>query len=83
MAMALVAIPRAMADVARNSLGESLVFIAYPFLSVDPSCRASERMASFDETISANRRDSVVILVLLVQLIQGLGDRLVKRVDHR
>lgn len=26
---------------------------------------------------------TVVILVLLVQLIQGLGDRLVKRVDHR
>ena len=28
-------------------------------------------------------RVTVVILVLLVQLIQGLGDRLVKRVDHR
>jgi D-methionine transport system permease protein len=26
---------------------------------------------------------TVVILVLLVQLIQGIGDRLVKRVDHR
>ena len=26
---------------------------------------------------------TVVILVLLVQLIQGLGDRLVKYVDHR
>lgn len=26
---------------------------------------------------------TVVILVLLVQVIQGLGDRLVKRVDHR